>query len=266
MPEGDTIHKIATYLEERLAGRRLERGRLARKPRLRLDGRQVARVFARGKHLFVVFDDGVMLRSHLGMNGSWHRYRPGEPWRRPTHRASIELSVDDAVFVCFNAKEVELVRGDGIRDRQLRARLGPDLARAQVDRVSVIRRARGMLEADRPLADVLLDQRVASGIGNVYKSEILFLHGIHPLMPLGSVGDDLLAALYTTASDLLGRNLGGGPRITRFIDDGRGRHWVYGRSGLPCLRCNGRIESARLGRGWRSTYWCGRCQPAVSGP
>jgi endonuclease-8 len=261
MPEGDTIHKLAAYLHPRLAGSRLVSGRLRDHPRVRLEGRRVERVFARGKHLFVALDDGMLLRSHLGMYGSWHRYARGERWRRPANRASIQLDLDDVTFVCFNAKEVELVREAGVRDRHLQARLGPDLLAPTVELDDILARARDFLAPAAPLADLLLDQRVAAGIGNVYKSEILYLEGQHPSQRVAGLTNETIRALYARARTLLEKNVGGGPRITRFVDDGRGRHWVYGRHRLPCLRCGDRIDYARLGRGWRSTFWCPRCQP-----
>jgi len=279
MPEGDTIHKIAAYLEPRLVGRRLARG-WARRPRTRareivLDGRRIEAVGVHGKHLFIAFDDGTTLRSHLGMYGSWHTYRLGEGWRKPPHRASIELVLDDVVFVCFSAMEVELVRAASVRERQIGARLGPDLLAPTFDLALIAARARDLLEPAAPLADVLLDQRVASGIGNVYKSEVLFLEQRHPLLRLAQLDDQGIERLFAHAADLMARNIGPRRRVTRFERGAAGsspapgasstsRHWVYGRGGETCFRCGGRIESARLGRDWRSTFWCPSCQAAPS--
>lgn len=269
MPEGDTIHKIAGFLAPRLRSHRLVRVEMAHSGTARrCTGRQVRGVTARGKHLFIELDDDTALRSHLGMYGSWHFYAPGEEWRKPVSQASLVLATDDAVYVCFNAREVELVRAPSVRERVLGMRLGPDLLGEDGRLGVIVGRAREILEPDTLLADVLLDQRVASGIGNVYKSEVLFLERQSPLTRLEEIGDTGLERCYATATDLLRRNLGGGPRITRFEKDGAGRLWVYGRRGQPCLRCDGRIESARLGRDHRSTYWCNKCQPRgrVRGP
>ncbi|MEJ2534710.1 MAG: DNA-formamidopyrimidine glycosylase family protein [Gammaproteobacteria bacterium] len=279
MPEGDTIHKIAGFLAPRLAGqvvRGLETpARTGKRPpesrggerRLGRD-RKILAVAARGKHLFIEFDDDTALRSHLGMYGSWHFYGHGESWRKPAWQASLVLETDHAVYVCFNAKEVEWVRRPSVRGRVLDTRLGPDLTAGGVNLEAVVRRARDIMEPDAPLADVLLDQRVACGIGNVYKSEVLFLRRHAPLTQLATVDDTRLAACYALASELLGRNLGGGRRVTRFENDAAGRLWVYGRGGSPCLRCDGVIVQVRLGRHHRSTYWCDRCQaaPADAGP
>ena len=111
---------------------------------------------------------------------------------------------------------------------------------------------------------MLLDQRIASGIGNVYKSELLFIERVAPLAALRDTPDSVLSALYTRAHVLLRANLGGGPRVTRFEGGRAGRLWVYRRAGAPCLRCNTPIVGAPLGRSLRSTYWCPRCQAACA--
>jgi endonuclease-8 len=259
MPEGDTIHKLAGALERWLVGRTLRSGRLAAAPALDLASRTVEDVAARGKHLLIRLQGGTVLRSHLGLHGSWHRYAPGEPWRQPARAASIVLTTDDDVLVCFRAQEVELFDGDRPQAFELRRRLGPDLVSTTPAPAELATRARHFVAADAPVADLLLDQRVASGIGNVYKSEVLHLERVHPLTPLQGLDESSLGRLYATASRLLRANLAGGPRITRA---GSGvRLWVYRRAGLPCATCGTPIASARLGRGARSTYWCPSCQP-----
>lgn len=262
MPEGDTIRQIASVLGPRLEGRTLAAARLRDVPELELAGRRVESVRARGKHLFVGLDGGLLLRSHLGMHGSWHVYAPGEPWKKAERRAAIVLATDDDVFVCFDAKEVEALRAGGLRARDIERRLGPDLADAdaEIDFDALVGRARERLAADAPLVDVLLDQRVAAGAGNVYNSEMLFVERLHPLARLADVDDERLRALFESASRALRANLGGGPRVTRDAKDRAGEKWVYGRAGRPCLRCGAMIETRRLGRGRRDTYWCPACQ------
>jgi endonuclease-8 len=260
MPEGDTIFKLAAFLAPALSGRRIVSGAAHAATRVTLDGRQVETVYARGKHLFIAFDLAMVLRSHLGMRGSWHHYPPGATWQRPRQQASIVLDVGDRVYVCFNAKQVELVHHHGVREKQLETMLGQDLLGDSVDYGAIVERARTLSDDHRPIADVLLDQRIACGIGNVYKSESLFLRGWHPARPLGSVPNESLQGLYHEARRQLGRNLRGGPRVTRRTADGTGRLWVYGRTAQPCLRCDTPIVSAMLGAQQRSTFWCPRCQ------
>ena len=261
MPEGDTIHKLAAYLEPRLLGQRVERLELATRSVPAYAGRRVVAVYAHGKHLFIGFDDQRLLRSHLGMWGSWHGYAHGETWQRPARRASIRIDTVERVFVCFNAQQVEWLRDDGVRHRELAQHLGPDLLAATIAFDDIVARARRIAVADTPLADVLLDQRIATGIGNVYKSETLFLEGIQPARLIGEVDDRPVERLYWRAARLLRANTGRGPRITRHAGDEAGIQWVYGRTGQPCLRCDGVIVSQRLGSRQRSTFWCPRCQP-----
>lgn len=258
MPEGDTVHKLADAIGRTLTGRVAQRVAVRGATLSELAGCRVGAVFAKGKHLFIRLENGLTLRSHLGMYGTWHRYAPGEPWRKPRARAALAVWVPGEVVVCFNAREVELLRSAGIRERNTVRRLGPDLGAETLAADDAVGRARELLEPGTALADVLLDQRVAAGIGNVYKSEILFMERAHPLGTLATTADEALRRLYATAHDLIRANLGGGPRATR---RGRPRLWVYGRHGRSCLRCGTPIRYARLGATMRSTYWCPRCQP-----
>jgi endonuclease-8 len=198
------------------------------------------------------------------MHGSWHRYPVGKPWKRPERQASLVLATKADEFVCFNAKEVECLATAGIRNSNFVARLGPDLIADAPEPAVLVARTREIAEADMPLADVMLDQRLACGVGNVYKSEVLFLERVNPWTPLREVSDARLQALWDLAARLLRANLHGGRRVTREIADGRGRLWVYGRSGQSCLAC-GRavIATRRMGVNHRSTYWCPRCQPGA---
>lgn len=261
MPEGDTIHKLAAALKPELEGQRVLALALRGEPSASSQCGRITAVEARGKHLLIRFDDGRVLRSHLGMYGDWHRYAKGERWRRPARQASIRLETEQALYVCFNAREWQWLRDDCIAARTLRSRLRHDLLGSDFDVHGVIARAREFLEPDTPLVDVLLDQRVAAGIGNVYKSELLFLEGADPRLPLSNADDAQLQRFYERARHLLQANLGGGPRTTRDNRDGGGRLWVYGRKDQPCLRCGTPIRSAKLGKHLRSTYWCPVCQP-----
>ena len=262
MPEGDTLRKLVRLLIPELEGRRLASGRLRDWPEVNLSGRRVTNVHALGKHLYIEFDDATLLRSHLGMHGSWHRYLSETPWQRPAGQASVVLETDRTCLVCFNAAQVELLHSGGLRDRQQRARLGPDLLAGDTAPAEVARRVLEQHTPDRLLIDLLLDQRVACGIGNVYKSELLFLHGLSPQTRLEELDGVALTAVYGRAAELLQRNTGPGARRTRFTEDGRGGLWVYRRSGRPCLRCGARIRMEKLGRHLRSTYWCPACQAA----
>ncbi|MDH4144027.1 MAG: formamidopyrimidine DNA glycosylase [Acidimicrobiia bacterium] len=259
MPEGDTIWKLAQRLAATLVGRpvlRFDAPRLTG-PRPR-PGATIVAVEAVGKYLVVRFGDGVLLETHLRMTGSWHLYEAGRPWRRARHRARVVIAVDGWEAVCFDAAVVRTLRGGTAVPRPSLG-LGPDLAAPDVDLAAVLVRLRG---ADRsaPLVDVLLDQRIAAGVGNVYKSELLWIHRLPPLGALGSFDEAVLATLYRSAHELLRYNIARrGARVT--VPSLPGGIAVYRRARRPCPRCGSAIRRAELGRWARPTYWCGRCQP-----
>ena len=260
MPEGDTVHTLARTLHPWLGGERVEAVRVRGQVLPPLTGCRVMGVTSLGKHLYIDLDDGHRLRSHLGLYGSWHHYRRGEPWQRPAQQASLVLELADRVYVCFNARAVELLRTEGFRALDQSRRLGPDLTREPADPSALWTRAQELLAGDTPVVDLLLDQRVAAGIGNVYKSEVLFVTRRSPWLRFHDLSQAEFGALYTTAGSLLNGNLHGGARRTRWPDDGRGPLWVYGRGAEPCLACGSPVRRDRLGRWPRSTYWCPQCQ------
>lgn len=265
MPEGDTVHKLAAYLSPLLTGQCLTLARIRNHPEVELAGHRITGVSTHGKHLFIHLDDGRLLRSHLGMRGTWHHYRAGEAWDKPAYQAAIELHIRGQVLVCFNPKEVALERSRGPRLRALAAHLGPDLLAPALDPDRIVERAHNLLSPDTTLADALLDQRVAAGIGNVYKSETLFLMGLPPVQTLAQTPDETLRATYVEAARLLRANIRPGRRVTRHSADAAGILWVYGRKDQPCHRCGTPIRQARLGRHLRPTYWCPVCQAGAGG-
>jgi endonuclease-8 len=252
VPEGDTIHRVATRLGAALEGRTVGRLDL---PRSALRGPKpgvvVTGVEARGKHLLVHFDDGWILQTHMRMTGSWHLYRPDERWRRPP--GAVPADDRGWVAVCFSAPVVELVR------RPATGHLGPDLCRPDADLDEAARRM-GAIDPSTPLADVLLDQRICCGVGNVYKSEVPFALGLHPLTPVGELDDETRRRVVATAARQLRANLTTTSRTT--MPGPPGTVGVYGRDGEPCRRCGTPVRRARTGLQARSTYWCPHCQPA----
>lgn len=262
MPEGDTIHKIAAFMAPRLTGQTVDAVRLGATATPQFAGTEVREVEARGKHLRIALDNGKVLRSHLGMHGSWHVYGRDEAWQKPERQASLVVAAGGSDWVCFNAKEIEIIDVPGVRNRLLGTRLGPDLIADDCDPSTLVQRAREFDDGESLLIDTLLDQRVAAGIGNVYKSEVIFIERQPPDRRLADTPDAVLSACFTRAADLLRKNLGGGKRVTRFPRDAAGRLWVYGRTGQPCLECSSPIVSRRMGRHYRGTYWCPSCQAA----
>lgn len=264
MPEGDTIHTLAETLAPELCGQRIESLAIRHRPQSHPHKTHIETVKSRGKHLIIELSDGRTIRSHLGLYGSWHRYRPGEPWQRPARQASLVIRLAERLYVCFNAKEVEITASAGFRIRDQQHRLGPDLTREPLIAEQLQSRIKVLVPSDTPIVDLLLDQRIASGIGNVYKSEVLFLRGISPRAEVETLRPDDILGLYETAARLLRSNLAGSPRITRDCQDGRGNLWVYRRRGLACFHCGRPILQAMLGRTPRSTYWCPGCQSSTT--
>ena len=266
MPEGDTIFRTAEVLRAALVGRRITSARAQARPGLRrvpdltrVIGAVVVTVEPRGKHLLIGFDNGLTLRSHLRMTGSWHRYGRGERWRRPAYSASAILETPESVAVAFDTPVVELLTDAGVRRSRPLTQLGPDLLAREFDADEALRRLR---ERDREqLANALLDQRAVAGIGNVYKSEVCFLEGLDPWAPVAAIDDAELVAALRTARRLLQGNTRGGARVTTGSPVRGQGLWVYGRAGRPCRRCGTRIEAARQGDLARLTYRCPRCQP-----
>ncbi len=218
-------------------------------------GERIESVVARGKYLLVAFEGGLTLRTHMKMTGSWHLYETGARWRKGAHLARVVIEADNGwTAVCFQAPVVETFHRAAGEPPAL-ASLGPDLTAAEPDLDVAVQRVARFAPAETEIADVLLDQRLASGIGNVYKSEVLFLHGVDPFTPVAELDDGRLRGLYRTAHDLLRANLGRARRTTY-----RGGVAVYGRPGQPCPRCGTPVRACRQGPLARSTYWCPVCQ------
>lgn len=263
MPEGDTILRAARTLSRAIAGKELDRlavGSVRDRGPLReielRPGTRIDAVEARGKHLLLSLSDGRTLHSHMGMTGSWHLYRPGEPWRVRGRAARAVLETDDAVAVCFTPQTLELLETPAEDAERLR-RLGPDLSSDDPDVEEAVRRARTLRPGETEIGVALLDQRISAGIGNVYKSETLAARGVDPFAATGTLTDDELRELFETASALLRRNAATLMRST--VPGGLA---VYGRAGRPCRRCGTAIRSRRQGEHARTTYWCPSCQPA----
>jgi len=270
VPEGDTLFRTAAGLRPYLVGRRVAAARTGGPgavPQVsRIVGSEITAVEALGKNLLIRFDNGLEVRTHLKMNGSWHRYRPGERWRRPPARARLVIEVPGAVAVCFDAPVVELLEQRAEAIHPSIGRLGPDLLARDFDAAEALRRLRDPARAALQIAEALVDQRALAGIGNVYRSEVLWLERIAPSTLVADLDDETLSRLVATARRLLLANAerGRGPeRVTTGADRRAfGPLYAYGRAGRPCRRCGTPIASTRHGRDLpRTTYWCPTCQP-----
>jgi endonuclease-8 len=258
VPEGDTIYRTAAVLRAALLGKAVVAFDAPRlmgiRPAL---GCVIEYVESQGKHLEIGFDDGVVLHTHMRMTGSWHLYRIGEQWRRAENQARVIIEVAGWQAVCFSTNVVETYRAREFSRHPNRS-LGPDLCREHADLDECVRRIGRYCDATTTVAEVLLDQRVACGVGNVYKSEVLWVCELHPFTPIGSLVEEQRANLLRCASDLLRANLDNPNRIT--VPGVPGGQAVYARHGKPCFRCGAPIEVERHGEQARATYWCAQCQ------
>jgi endonuclease-8 len=278
MPEGDTIFRAARTLHRALAGKTVVRFQtvLTQLERVDVDtplvGRTVERAESRGKHLLIHFSGDLILRTHMRMNGSWHIYRPGERWQLPARDMRVVVATEDFEAVAFRVPVAEFRTAATLkRDRAIESQ-GPDLLDPDADLDEAVNRfrARGSLS----IADALLDQRALAGIGNVYKSEALFVAGVSPFTSVASLSDAALRAIVETARGQLVANTrdplavpvatGRGMRRTTRSDRPDGRLWVYGRAGEPCRRCGTPIAIAKQGEDVRLTYYCRKCQDVSS--
>jgi endonuclease-8 len=271
MPEGDTIFRTAVVLRRALVGGVVRHAvaqpgpGLVRVPDLSvLVGASVASVEARGKHLLIGFSGGRWLGTHMRMRGSWHRYRPGEPWRLPVRRAVCVLETDAAVAVCFDAPVVELLTNAELRRHDPLRSLGPDLLAEAPDLDEAVRRLRDRNAV--PLGEALLDQRTAAGIGNAIKSEALFMERLDPWAPVAAFSDHELHGVLRRAAELLAANTGGGRRVTTGRRSPGESLWVYRQTGRACRRCGTLIRARRQGAQARTTYWCPSCQSTSAQP
>lgn len=271
MPEGDTIFKTARLLQRGLAGLTVSRFESVFPALNRVDddqpiaGRVVESVTSRGKHLLITLSGDLILHTHMRMNGVWHLYGPGERWRRPSHDMRIVIEAGGQAAVGFTIPVAEFLTSRTLaRHDQLR-RLGPDLLDPQFDRADAHARLRAR-DSDA-VADALLNQQVLSGLGNVLKSEVLFVSRIDPFARVEQLTGAQLDRLIETSLRLIGMNVmesamwrrGFGRQTTGSLDPSA-RLWVYGRGGKPCRKCGTRIASRKTGLDARVTYWCPKCQ------
>lgn len=263
MPEGDTIHQAATNLRKVLENNRIKAvtGRPEVRNRERLVETRAIGVEARGKHLIIHFDNEHALHSHMGMTGSWHLYPLQHRWQKPRSQAAIVLTTASWDVVCFSPKQLQILTERKLASDPWLQRLGPDILGPPIDNKTLLNRFR--TQNVLPIGEAVMNQTVVSGIGNVYKSEILFLEQIHPQTRVAELTDQQLLKLRDQAVFLMQRNLNNTPRQTRFRGD-RQKLWVYGRSGEECLKCGSTIQIIRQGNLARSTYLCPQCQPAAT--
>lgn len=270
MPEGDTIHRIAARIGPRLVGRTAARIWVRAHGEVCRPGMRIVAVEAVGKHLLVAVDPDRVLRIHLGMPGRIRRAEPDAV--RVGDETSAVVATDEDAFVWRRARDADWTSRGDPRFVHALGRVGPDLLAPELDLDEVVARARASSSPSRPLVDVLLDQSIAAGIGNVFKSEVLFLRGLHPARAIATVDDAELRETFALARLLMQASMRLGTRDTvRAVEPmarvpAHQRLWVYDRTGMPCRRCRAAIVRLALGQDARGTWLCPRCQPEATAP
>lgn len=263
MPEGDTVWLAAQRMHAALAGQSLLSSDF-RVPALAvadLSGSRVLEVVPRGKHLLTRLSGGLSLHTHFRMDGTWHLYRPPDRWTGgPDWQVRVVLQTKPWVAVGYRLPVVELLPTE--READVVGHLGPDLLGPDWDADEAVRRL--LVRPDAELGMALLDQRNLAGLGNLYRTEVLFLTGLTPWVPVADTPD--LRSLVELGRRLMSANRSR-PEQTTTGSLRRGEmHWVFERSGQPCRRCGTRILRADQGEPpyARLTYWCPHCQRGPS--
>lgn len=259
MPEGDTLRRAAEVITPVLEGHVVTELWFKKlrgyRPRV---GDTIHSVDAVGKYLLIEFDRKLVLHTHLGMSGSWRAATLDKPVpKTPKLRIVIETAAGRAL--CFAAPDISThISGSGAAPAD---RLGPDLSNDDADLAEVVARSRERSTDKTTLAELLLDQRVAAGVGNVFKSEALFVSGLYPFTLVTDVSDEQLTKLWSIAHRQLVVNRGAPFRKTTGPSSMDRTH-VYGRHHFACRRCDNSVSFSAAGeRTARSTYWCPTCQP-----
>ncbi len=259
MPEGDTVWLSAQRMHGALAGRPLLRSdfRVPALAEVELAGRAVLEVVPRGKHMLTRIEGGLTLHTHFRMDGTWHLYQAGDPRRGdPDWQVRAVLENAEWQAVGYRLPVVELLPTS--EEDRVVGHLGPDVLGPDWHEDEAVRRL--FADPDREVGVALLDQRALAGLGNLYRTEVLFLRGLTPWVRVADVPD--LPGLVDRGARLMRANRGHWEQSTTGSLHHGEHHWVFERTGRPCRRCGTRILSAEQGAApyTRLSYWCPRCQ------
>ena len=272
MPEGHTLRRLADDLDAAFAGSLVRvgspQGRFEADAAI-LDGTRLLGADSVGKHLFVEFDHDHLVHVHLGLIGGFEVHTAVEEIPLPVGQVRLRIVRADlsAYGDLRGATQCELI-GPARRD-EIVAKLGPDPLRADADPDRAWRRIKA---SHRSIGDLLMDQAVLAGVGNVYRAEVLFRHRIHPLRPGNTLRVGQWRAIWADLVDLMREGvisnridtvrpehtpdaMGRDPRK----DDHGGEVYVYRRTGQPCLVCGSPVRTEVLAG--RNSFWCFQCQP-----
>jgi endonuclease-8 len=281
MPEGDTIFRAARALNKALSGRVVTQFETTLAPLARVNddtplaGRTVERVEARGKWCLIFFSGDRILLTHMRMSGSWHIYKTGERWQAPASAMRVVITCANVQAVAFNVPVAEFHTSRSLERSPDVPKLGVDVLSRDYSIDTAVRALQEHRQShpEAEIGNVLLNQRVLAGIGNVYKSEIAFATGVNPFRTMQTISNRELERIAEIAQRYMQANISqgtgegivtytGNRQTTRAMDRGA-QLWVYGRRGQECRRCGAIVEMRRQGTGARSTYWCPSCQPWI---
>jgi endonuclease-8 len=256
VPEGEAIHRTAAALRTALVGRPLLSFEAPQvEGPLPALGRVIELVESRGRLLDVIWDDGLVLHTSMRLSGTWHLYRTGERWRKPSSQLRVSITVDGFSAVCFNARTVETYREFDTHRHPGFGPPGPDLSVERPDLAAAVEALCRYPDLDAPIAEALLDQHVAWGVGNVFRSEVLWASRQHPFAPVSMLNRDDMERVVAAAGKVMHVHLHEPPS-----PNGERGLAVYGRNGQRCPRCGDTVEVRRIGEHARLLYWCPGCQ------
>lgn len=265
MPEGHTLHRLARLHQRRFAGSPVAvsspQGRF---DAAAVDGQALRRATAWGKHLFHHYEDGAIVHVHLGLYGKFTEWARSVDEPLPDAVGAVRMRMVGAEYgtdlrgptVCEVIDEAQVA--------DVVARLGPDPIRKDADPAWPWQR---FSKSRRPIGALLMDQTIIAGIGNVYRNELLFRHGIDPYRPGQKIGEAEFAEAWTDLVDLMKVGVRRGKIITvrpehdlgaPSYGPGRPRTYVYRRAGESCRVCGTSIRTAELEG--RNLFWCPTCQ------
>ena len=265
MPEGDTIFRISQNLGRYMLQKSVTKVQLRSVPYAAelLLGKAVVDVTSIGKNLFIIFEGDFILHAHSKMLSSWHLYTPGVAWRRSARNAVAIIEVGDVIAVAFDVPVLQLSKGVERTLARFRSQLGSDLIRDELNLDLVAARFR-RFAGDALIGEALLDQRIVSGIGNIYRCETLFKAKISPYRSAISISVEELGVMMETARSDLTFNATENPGVKRVFDSELEGTFVYGRGGLPCRICRTSIVRRVMGAPSemvpRPVFYCPLCQ------
>ncbi len=231
-----------------------------------LVGQSLREIGTHGKLLLLHLSGGETILCHAMQYGSWQVGEVGMTLRKDAKYVRLRLVTPFHEAVFYHGPVVELLTLAELALNERLQSLGPDVLAADFDREEAWRRLQAL--PDEPIGDLVMNQRVMAGIGNIYKSEGLFLARLNPYRPAREVRREEIERYWQGVIPLMWRATEHyGPTLTLPTElqrDGL-THWVYGRKGKPCLRCGTPIQKIAQGSLGRATYFCPLCQKDTPG-